>query len=284
MLALRSIFTLFKKEFVESWAQTCGFIKRQRSLTALDFLILMTFGQASIKHPSLSGMVGVLDACITREALHYRFTDTAVSFLKKCLQFALQQKLAIASVSPALLEFFPHLLIVDSSSWDIASGLRHILPGSGGGASQANCKIQLGYEYKRGEFSFFEITPGTLPDNRYTDNLISNLAKNDLLITDLGYFKLSTFWAIHEIQAFFLSRLMIGTNLRNRHTHLPIDLEKLLTQSTQDIFEIPIEIGKPSEMETPCRLICLRVDESVANRRRSRIHKEAKKKAAPPAN
>ena len=70
--------------------------------------------------------------------------------------------------------------------------LREMLPGSGGAASAANCKLQTVYDYKGGKLEFLEVTAGTLPDNRYTDHLPSLLHKGDLLLIDQGYFKLKT--------------------------------------------------------------------------------------------
>ena len=157
----------------------------------------MTIGQLGMKHPSLAGMVAAIEARITRVALHYRFTTEATAFMCKCLCFALQQKLSgLGQIDTELLRHFGRVLIVDSSSWDVNEKLAALLPGSGGGASAANCKLQTAYDYKHGELQFLEVTPGIHPDNRYTDKLPAMLDKGDLLLTDLGYFKLGTLSAI----------------------------------------------------------------------------------------
>jgi hypothetical protein len=52
-LILMNFFPSLKKS-LNSWAKSTGFIKRQRSLSARDFLVLMTIGQLGIKHPSLA--------------------------------------------------------------------------------------------------------------------------------------------------------------------------------------------------------------------------------------
>ena len=277
---LHSFFDIFSRKNVEQFARASGFIKRLRKISGLDFLTQLTYGLVGLKHPSLGAMVAVVDARFTREALHYRFNASAVAFLMKCFNHSLQHRLAPVPISTALLDAYRRVLIVDSSSWDVSPKLQHLLPGSGGDSSPANCKIQVGYEYKGGELSFFEMTPGNLPDNRYTGNLRAHVKATDLLLIDLGYFKLTTFSAIHKKKAFFLSRFLIGTSLFTQHTFLPLDLEIVLANATKDSFELDVVLGKPGKMEIPCRLICQRVDPAAANRRRARLYKNAKKKAA----
>lgn len=118
-------------------------------------------------HPSLAGMVTALDVRLSRVALHYRFSHAAAAFLLKCLQFVLKQKIrGLGVIDTALLRPFRRVLLVDSSSWDVSESLCKVLPGSGGAASTANCKLQTVYDYKRSELDFLEVTAGTVPDNR----------------------------------------------------------------------------------------------------------------------
>lgn len=157
--------------------------------------------------------------------------------------------------------------------------LREMLPGSGGAASAANCKLQTVYDYKGGKLEFLEVTAGTLPDNRYTDHLPSLLHKGDLLLIDQGYFKLKTLAEILAKGAFFLTRLPVRTILNDPITQAPIDLAKYLSTLEGNACEIDVLMGEG--IKTPqvtCRVIALRVSEQVANERRRRLKKAAKKK------
>ena len=120
--------------------------------------MLLTLGQLGMKHPSLEGMSAALPTRISREALHQRFTAPAAAFLRGCLQEVLQAKLPPLPVETKLLHPFGHVWVVDSSSWGVREELRAVLPGSGGNASNANCKIQLAYDYKQGDLMFLEET------------------------------------------------------------------------------------------------------------------------------
>lgn len=238
----------------------------------------MCIGQLGMKHPSLAAMVTAIEARISRVALHYRFSKAASDFLLKCLHSVLKQKFScIGKIDTKLLRPFRRVLLVDSSSWDISEKLRTVLPGSGGSASAANCKIQTVYDYKRSELEFVDVTAGTVPDNRYTDHLPAMLHKGDLLLVDQGYFKLKTLAQIVAKSAFFLTRFFVGTALKDPLTQAPIDLEKRLGTMKGNTYEMNVIMGSENLAQVACRLIALRVSAQVANERRRKLRKQAKK-------
>lgn len=246
----------------------------------------MTVGHVGMKHPSLAGMVDAIPVSMTREALHARFTPKAEAFLGTCLQYALNRGVnETQPIETALLDPFKRVLIFDSSSWDVDPHLADVLPGSGGGASAANCKLQVGYEYKHGELGFFKIDPGTRPDNAYTAQLPSFLQAGDLALFDQGYFKLETLSQIEQKGAFFLTRFLVKTTIREAETSDPIDLESALYRLPEDTYQFQVIMGGRNKTpEVRCRLICLRVSEKVANERRRKLLKEAQKKGRTPSN
>jgi len=245
----------------------------------------MTVGQVGMKHPSLAGMVDAIAVAMTREAMHARFTPQAEAFLETCLQYALKRGVNdTRPIETSLLNPFKRVLIFDSSSWDVDPHLADVLPGSGGGASAANCKLQVGYEYRHGELGFFKIDPGTRPDNAYTTQLPSILQAGDLALFDQGYFKLETLSQIANKGAFFLTRFLVKTTLRDAVTSTPIELENALYRLPGNMYQFQVVMGgRNGTPEVRCRLICLRVGEQVANERRRRLLKEAKKKGRTPS-
>jgi hypothetical protein len=97
-----------------------------------------------MKHPSLAGMVEAIKVKISREGMHRRFTGTAVAFMRRCSEFVLKQKASeMIRLQSKILLHFKRILIFDSTSWDISPELRDVLPGSGGAASDASCKLQV---------------------------------------------------------------------------------------------------------------------------------------------
>jgi hypothetical protein len=243
----------------------------------------MTIGHIGMKHPSLAGMVTAIEARITRVALHYRFTADATAFMFKCLCFVLEQKFRkTGKIETKLLRPFGRVLIIDSSSWEVNEKLSAVLPGSGGGASEAGCKIQAVYDYKHSELQFVEVTEGTAPDNRYTNKIPGLINKGDLILFDQGYFKLTMLEALAAKGAFFLTRLLVRTIVLDPATGSRIDLARLLSKMEGDACEMNVLIGGDGMPKVSVRLIALRASESIANERRRRLRKEATKKGRTP--
>lgn len=241
----------------------------------------MTIGQVGMKHPSLSAMIQAINACISREALHQRFTECASEYLYKCLQYVIRQEINYSSISTDILDTFNRVLIIDSSTWSIAEKLKNVFKGRGGYASAAACKIQAVFDYKKSEISLLEATSGTLPDGRYTNKIADLMRKNDLILPDLGYFKVSTFNKIAAKGAFYLSRYHIGTSLLDADTMERIDLEERLgqCQSLSTEMQVVMERG---DHKFESRLICLRATEEIGNKRRMELKKRAKKRGYKP--
>jgi len=244
----------------------------------------MTVGQLGMKHPSLAGMVEAIKIDMSREGMHHRFSDGAVAFMKRCVDFILKHKVsAIPSIRADLLRHFKRILIFDSSSWNIDPKLQDVLPGSGGSASDANCKLQTCYEYKRGALSFFEITSGITPDGAYTSQLPGHVQRGDLLLVDLGYFSMKTFHEVYARGAYFLSRFFIGIGLFYPKTFRPVDLLSVLKKIKGDIYEMQVIMGGNKETQVCCRLVCLRVSQEVANARRRRLKKNSRERGRTPS-
>jgi hypothetical protein len=265
-----------KKKTLNRLARESGFVRRRGRLTAYEFAVLMTFGHLGLKYPSLSAMAQAVGAKISREALHQRFTPQAALFMRDCLDHALRQKITPPPpLDAALLRPFRRVLIFDSSSWDVDPRLRAALPGAGGTALSANCKLQAGYEYKRGQLGFFQISPGTRPDQAHSPALPGLASEGDLVLADLGYFKIMTFRRYHDNGTFFLSRYLAFTTVCQTETGEPIDLGETLRRFRGDLLEMNVIMGRAKTEQTPCRLICMRVSEQVANKRRRKLRQGA---------
>jgi hypothetical protein len=240
----------------------------------------MTVGQLGMKHPSLAGMVEAMKVSISREGMHRRFTGTAVVFMRRCAEFVLKQKASeMVRLQSKILRHVKRILIFDSTRWDISPALRDVLPGYGGGASEANCKVQACYEYMSGELMFFDVMAGTVPDNGYTAHLTSHLQPGDLFLFDLGYFCIKTLLDIDRLGAYFLCRFFIGTAVLDPVTMMSVDLLGTLRKMKGDFHQMKILMGSQKRgLQVACRLVCLRVPQEIANERRRKMKKAMKRK------
>lgn len=240
---------------------------------------MLTLGLVSTTHSSLAGLLECISTPITREGLHYKFTEKAVKFFQKCLCYLLACQHQGSIINDKTLNKFRRVLVFDSSKWDVSPKLATLLPGNGGSASKANCKIQASYECKSGQLGLHAITPGNENDQGY-GKLLPNLLNNgDLAIFDLGYFCLRTLLEITNRGAFFLTRLASQTLIyTSKDADCPCSLLKILSQSDSNQVALDVFIGKDKSTRVKVRLICLRVPQEITNKRRMKLRHCALKK------
>ena len=98
---------------------------------------------------------------ITREALHKRFTEDGVNFLKSCFEKAL--KLCSSNTRDNAFKGFKpfsRVCIWDSSGWHLPDSLKAKLRGNGGSSSDAGCKLQFCYDAKSSSIVHCDVTDG----------------------------------------------------------------------------------------------------------------------------
>ena len=248
-------------------------------MNAFDFLVVMTFTSVGVIHPSLAALVNAARMSMTREGLHLRFNSCAVSFMQRCVEFILKQKVnSMVAINSHLLNRFKSIKIFDSTSWDINPLLSTVFPGCGGNASNANCKIQLCYEYLSASLTFFDITSGNKPDSGYTAQVPKHINAGELLLADLGYFSTKSFNRIVKNSAYFLSRFFVTTTMYDAKTKKRIDLKHILKKAVNNAYELDVVLGAEEKNQVRCRLICLRVSDEIAQIRRRKLRRNAAKK------
>jgi len=157
-------------------------------------LMILIFRLAASYPPALSIMASLLEKNVSRSGLHQPFSEKAAEFVKCCLQtIIVKQTMKDQPISIKLLDSFNRVIIQDSSSWDVSSQLKKIYTGSGGSASEANCKLQFCYDYKTASIILLEDTKGTQPDQAHGKQIKDVVKENDLILRDLGYSSYETF-------------------------------------------------------------------------------------------
>jgi hypothetical protein len=269
-------------------ARETKFVKRAGGkIDPFDFLTAMVFRLATSVAPGLGLICSLLKKKVSRQGVDQKFTEQACSFFKRCLQIIMMKAILKAQpIEVKLLQPFKRVLIYDSCSWDIACGLKDIFPGSGGSASDANCKLQTGYDFKSGSVLLVEDMKGTLPDQRYGKDIALSTQKDDLIIVDLGYWSFEAFHQIDRKGGFFLSRFNTQVNLWKlvNGEYKELELQETLKNQTSNSVEIDClirESGKDNWLGI--RLIAFRAPEEVANQRRKKLKTQAKKKGTVPS-
>ncbi len=279
----QSLEQMINKERISEIAIETGFIKRERKIDAYDLLLSLVFHSSRQLPVSLRNLAVLFFKKVSRTAVHKKFNEKGALFFKRCLQYTIFQKIhGDCKVETPLLEKFNEIKLADSSSWNISPGLRKNFPGSGGNGSPAGCKVQLFYEYKAGIMHSFEITKGTLPDQKYSELITHKINKNDLVIFDLGYWTCNTFMDIEKKEAYFISRLHTNVNLwlkKDSGDFVKFEMENFLKKQKSNSFEFYAYLNKKQKN----RIIVFRVPEEVANLRRAKMIINSKKKGRTPS-
>ncbi len=272
---------ILTREEINAIAKKTGFFQRTGKICPFDFLMVLIFRLAVSYPPALRLMASLLEKNVSRSGLHQRFTEKAAEFVKCCLQTIIaKQTMKDQPVSIKLLDSFNRVIIQDSSSWDVSSQLKKIYTGSGGSASEANCKLQFCYDYKTGSIILLDDTKGTKPDQAYGKKIKDVVEENDLLLRDLGYSSYETFADIAQKKAYFCSRFLTTSDVWEiiNNKYVKVDFEKILKQNDASVELNVFLKGKRKDQYLPIRLIAFQVPEEIANLRRNKLHKNAAKK------
>jgi hypothetical protein len=213
-------------------------------------------------------------------------TAAAVNFMKACMEKALSlSRTKIIKQYDCLegaLSQFKNVYIQDSTIFELNKRLHKIFTGTkrggkkGGSSCKAQVKIDLIHNYTKGLIQEVYLCEGKRPDQALTSRILSIIHKNELVIRDLGYFKLQTLKAISEIAAYFLSRLPSHLKIYlNSDDTNPVTLSEYFNRNYryQSIIEMNVWIG---EERIPSRLVAYRAPKEVVNERRRKAHKKAR--------
>jgi hypothetical protein len=180
---------------------------------------------------------------------------------------------------------FAAVQLVDSSSFDCPAALAEIYPGCGGGASAANCKGLLRYEYLRGEFEPVAWLGGKRSDSGLTDQLPELVKANELLLTDKGFFKGEARRRIDQQGAFLLMpwpRSVSQGVEQPDGSRQELNLADQLRHGAEDCFELSkVFLGKAAEALV-VRLAAFRLTEESAARHRAAVREAQRKQGRTP--
>jgi len=255
-----------------------GFIQRERKLNGASFVQTMVFGWLSNGEASLSELnqtaasVGVK---ISAQGLDKRFTAQAAECLKQVLEAAAQEVVRSEPASVGLINRFTSVRLMDSSTVGLPESLAELWPGCGGHHGQtAALKIQVDLNFTSGALEAMWLQAGREHDQCERAQQLE-LPAGSLRIADLGYFKLDVLEKHAAQEAFWLTRLKIGTVMYDLDGQ-EIALEEWLNAACQTQVERPVLLGQTHRLR--CRLLAARVPDQVAEQRRRKMKREAQVK------
>lgn len=271
----------------EQAARDSGFCQRRSKLGGAAFAQTLVFGclgNPCTKLEDLAQTAAACGAAVHPQALDQRFTPQAADYLRRVLAAAVEHVVAADPVVLPLLRKFQAVEVEDSTTVTLPDVLRDHWPGCRGGGegeqgTQAAIKFQVRLNCTTGQMSGPLPVAGAAADQRSALPL-DGLPAGSLRIADLGYFDLDVLARLQQRSVYWLTRWQPGTAL-SAVDGQALTLRSLLQASTGRVLDLPVQLGASHRL--PCRLVALRIPEHMAQKRRQRLHKKARKKGRKPS-
>lgn len=262
-------------------SRSSGFVQRASKVTGALWVQTLVFTWLSKPQATLEEMAqtaSLLGLPLSAQGVDARFTPQAATLLQQVLEHALGVVVQANPVVTPLLQRFTGVYLYDSTVIALPDILASLWQGCGGRVEQggaAALKVQMVLELLHGSVQ------GTLHPGRAQDRSAPSqhwtLPKGALKIADLGYFSVAVLAKLHAQEAFFLSRIQVGTKLALSTTFLDlVEVGDLLRHQQCQVADLPVRLGAAQKL--PCRLLAVRVALKVAEERRRRLHYDAGRK------
>jgi len=212
---------------------------------------------------------------LSKVALHNRFNQRSLHFLKLVLAEQMACKLATGGVNNW--EPFSRVMIADSCKFGLPEQYQADYPGYGRARSKALMNIQYAFDLKNGDWETLELTKATQNDMAYSKNTLQHIRKGDLHIRDLGYVTHDYLSKVVNEKAFFLNRLHPKWNPRQYSTGKPVDWAAVYqwTQKKRNSYFETVVTINTEDHAFNCRLIAIPVPEQVWAERIRKAQKQA---------
>jgi hypothetical protein len=274
---LGKVNSVLSEEGIGSSAVQAGFTQRQSKLSAMMFMKLLFFDHLCMDQPSLSehsfSLFNDHGKKISKQALHKRFNDSAVAFVKDIFEQYLQYQLRTARLPSTLSNLFTAIRIMDSTVFKLPGTLAAAFPGFGGDGTKACAKVQFEFEMLTGTIKHFSLEHARVSDKTYGSDRQASLCAGELVLRDLGYYSIESYRQIDEQQAWYVSRLksQISIYEKSRTGYKKLSYRKVIKQlerTGQRYLDKEVYIGHTHKY--PVRLIANLLEKPAIARRVAR--------------
>ena len=265
-----------------TWAdevdQETRVIQRKRKFSARTLAQTFVFGflaKPNASDEDLAKMAAAVGVPVSAQAVDQRYSQRLVDFLAGVFRKGVSVLVRAQRCVPGILEKFVDVQLLDSTTISLPPELAAAFPGCGGShGGSAAMKLQVQTSLVTGALEAVRIEAGKSSD-RATSLQHETPAAGVLRIADLGYFDTAMFARYEQAGAYWLSPMLYPTQVADPKTGKPLRLMRWLKQRGP-VVDARILLGASGRV--PCRLIAWRLPEEVANRRRQKLLKTARRK------
>jgi hypothetical protein len=255
-------------------------VRKSRRFTAAAFLLTLLKTVATGK-ASYNQMASTLGHCdlrpMSRQAFSQRMGEKSEHFIKETLSEAMVQKWGGKKIIKT--QYFVRILVEDSSQYKMHKKNNAEFPGHGNSKSDSSgCKIDLSFDLLTGCPLLQILDRATAQDKTLGKKLVDMVQPKDLVLRDMGYFIVNEFRLIEARDAFWLSRMPanVCAFMEDGRT-----LDECLKSFKGKELDKPVNLL--NEKGHRVRLIAIRAEKQVAEKRRRDRIKSAKKNGKTPS-
>lgn len=255
--------------------ETDFYLRKPRKITATNFLL--SFMQMTLSGCFSLRIWATFLAFLIKDTVSFQAISKKLYYRHLAFLSALFQKLCLESFQQAtqlnvqeLFAPFNKVLLEDSSCFKLCKALWSAFPGSSssGAKTWASGRIQLRFDLKSNCFHSVHLTHYRNNDASYAAKILDVLRKGDLIIRDLGYFKIDVFEQIAELGAFFLSRLKINICVFDPDTKTQIELYSYLKKlEKKGITQVDRVLLIGTNQQYKVRLVAFKLSDQNAEKR-----------------
>ena len=254
-------------------------VRKSRRFTATAFLLtlLKTVATGKASYNQMASTLGHCDLTpMSRQAFSQRMGEKSEHFLKETLSEAMVQKWGGKKIIKT--QYFARILVEDSSQYKMHKNNNAEFPGHGNSKSDSSgCKIDLSFDLLTGCPLLQNLDKATAQDKTLGKKLVDLVQPKDLVLRDMGYFIVNEFQRIETMGAFWLSRMPanVCAFMEDGRT-----LDECLKSFKGKELDEPVNLL--NEKGHRVRLIAIRAEKQVAEKRRRDRIKAAKKNGKTP--
>lgn len=250
--------TFFSGIDINQIAKKTKFIKRKpKKISPLNYL-LSFFIVCSKKNFSLRSwaceLSELINQTVSHQAIDKKLQIRHLGFVKEVFKEAISQCFKDScSINHDKLNRFGRVLIEDSTCVKMANSLFKHFSGASNASSinRAIARIQFCFDLKNNSYENLELTTYTKNDLAFSNSILRRAEKGDLIIRDLGYWKLSNFKNLNKNGVYFLSKFRLGTKvlkMSEKEINL-VSYLKNLDKEQQNKFDLRAKIGGKEKVE-----------------------------------
>ena len=231
---VKNLLDMFGVSDINRFAKETGFTKRKpRKISPLSLLAALS-NNFFVRDASLNTICESIFLSskekVSKQAVFKRFTKEWMLFIKKILEELIKSKHKNSYEGLLAKGKFGRILLEDSTTVAVNRKLANVFPGSVNQTNKPSAivKIYSCYDLLKNNFTEFDLMAYTNNDQSCADKIVATLRPKDLLLRDLGFFKISSLGSIINKKAYFVTRYRQGLSLFSINNQSEIDLIKML--------------------------------------------------------